>query len=175
MAFSSTEQRDAQGRFTDGGTVGEHVDAHPKGAKHALRELAMAHKRGEIAFEEPQAGHGARVTAWVKSARIQERIGGFAKTVVESAKDPETVKSVLGVAVNGAIGHYVYTHDTIDSEIVAHAIQHVQIGLAVSVDQAKGILTRLVEHLRGALAGAAAGVGKSIEALHRALSVVHRG
>lgn len=175
MAFRSTEQRDAQGRFTDGASVGDHVDAHPKGAKHALRELAAAHKRGEIAFEEPQAGHGARVTAWIKSAKIQEKIGGFAKTVVESAKDPEVVKAVLGKAVNAAIWHYDYTHDDINAELVAHGVQYVQVSLAVSVDQAKGILTRLVEHLRGALAGAAAGVGKSLAALHRALSVVYKG
>lgn len=51
MGFNVNEPRDAQGRFTDGGTVGEHIDAHPKGAAHALRELAMAHKRGEITFE----------------------------------------------------------------------------------------------------------------------------
>lgn len=165
MAFSSTEQRDAQGRFVSSGVTRDHVVRVRKGITrdHVVR----------VTGEEPaQAGHAERVTAWIKSAEIQERIGGFAKTVVESAKDPETVKSVIGVAVNGAIGHYVYTHDNIDSEIVAHAIQHVQIGLAVSVDQARGILTRLVEHLRGALAGAAAGIGKSLEALHRGLSVV---
>ena len=104
MAFSPTEPRDAQGRFTDGSTVGEHVDAHPGGPKQALRELAAAHKRGEIAFEEPQTGHAARVSEWLKSAKIQDKIGEFAKSAIESAKDPETIKSVLGAAVNGAIG-----------------------------------------------------------------------
>lgn len=172
MAFSSTETRDARGRWVDGATVGDHVDAHPKGKRRALRELAAAHKRGEIVFEEPQAGHAGRVGAWLESTKVKERIGEFAKTVVESAKDPEVVKAVLGKAVNAAIWHYDYTHDDINAELVAHAIQHVQVGLAVSVDQAKGILTRLVEHLRGALAGAAAGIGKSLEALHRGLSVV---
>lgn len=167
--FEEAKHPRSHGKFTDGQTVGEHVAAHGRGA---LPALAAAHGSGALAFEAP--GRFARqmreAKQWLEGQHARDAIEKFAKNLALHARDPEVVKGVLGTAVNTAIGHYVYTHDNIDYDIVAHAIQHVQIGLAVSAHQARGILSGAVDALGEATHAATRTVQASVKALGRILA-----
>jgi nucleoid DNA-binding protein len=113
--------------------------------------------------------HAERAKRWLNSEHVKAKIGEFAQSVKTQIKDPEVVKSYLGSAVNAGIGHYVYTHDNIDSEIVAHAVQHVGMGLRISASQARDVLGRLTSTLRSAAAGAHDSVVRALGAFQRGL------
>lgn len=171
--MNEQELRDAIGRFTSGGTVGAHVLASGN-KKQTLEHLTAAHAARHVWFEPPppDAEHASRVRSWLRSPRVSGAIGSFASSVRTAVTDPERVKTVLGTALNAGIGHYVYTHDYVDSDIVAHAVQHVEVGLAVTASQARDVLSSLTSKLKSLAVGAHEAIGKSLSAFGRALSSV---
>lgn len=124
-AFDPSEPRDEIGRWSGSGGGGG----------------------GSSSGGRSSGGFVGRAHQWVSGGGAHAAIREFAATAKVKAKDPEVVKSVIATAVNQAIGHYVYTHDYMDSDAVAHAIQHVEVGLAVSKAQARDVLRSVTDKL----------------------------
>jgi len=91
-----------------------------------------------------------KASAWLSRDKASAALAQVAGAVKTKIKDPEFIKAAIGTALNQAIGHYVYTHDYVDSDIIAHGIQHIEVGLAVSAAQARGIMRNAVDALIGA-------------------------
>lgn len=91
----------------------------------------------------------AKATSWLSREKASAALVEVAKTVKAKSTDPEFIKSTIAAGINAAIGHYVYTHDTLDSETIAHAIQHIETGLSVSAAQARSVMRQAVDTLIG--------------------------
>lgn len=124
---------------------------HPRDkGKFSSSQGSSSESDSEGSTEESSAKKTAahkKVATWLQKDKIAGGFNRAVATVKTKVKDPEVVKGVLSTAVNQAIGHYVYTHDYMDSDTIAHAIQHIEVGLAVSADQAKGIMKHMVKVL----------------------------
>lgn len=137
----------------DKGPGGGRPPADGSKKKTGAREFNPDQPRDEAGRFTTGGGSLAdRFKSWFESAEISKKVDALAATIAAKAKDPEVVKSVLGTAVNQAIGHYVYTHDYMDSDVVAHAIQYVEVGLSVTkaqaIDTLKGLTGKLISWRR---------------------------
>lgn len=111
----------------------------PLSPRVALHYAGQPRARGRFSFG-PLAD---RFKAWFDGDNVQSKIG----ELVAGAKDPEALKGALGGAINAAIGHYWPGHTDFDSAIIAHAVQHVELGAKITASQARDTLRNVTDAL----------------------------